>query len=66
MSVEFCCKGFLSVYLGALTEFRKETINFFKSVRPSAWNISAPTGQLFIKFYTWLYFENLQRKLRYC
>jgi hypothetical protein len=30
------------------------------SVRsPSAWNISAPTGLIFMKFDVWVFFENL-------
>ena len=29
------------------------------SVCPSAWNNSAPTGRLFMKFYIWIFFESL-------
>ena len=32
------------------------------SVCPSAWNISAPTGRIFMKFNTWVFSENLSRK----
>jgi hypothetical protein len=38
--------------LGAFAKLRKTTINFFMSVRLSAWNNSAPTGRIFMKFYT--------------
>jgi hypothetical protein len=27
------------------------------SVRPSAWNNSAPTGHIFMKFYIWVFFR---------
>ena len=42
------------LFLGALAKLRKETISFVMSVcpfvRPSAWNTSAPTGQIVMKF----------------
>ena len=31
------------------------------SIRPSAWNNSAPTGRIFMKFYIRVFFENLSR-----
>jgi len=31
------------------------------SVCPSAWNNSAPTGRIFMKFDIWEFFENLSR-----
>jgi len=34
-------------------------------VRPSAWNNSAPTGRIFMKFDIWVFFENLSRKLKF-
>jgi hypothetical protein len=41
-------------FLGAFAKVRKATISFVISVRPfvrlSAWNNSAPTGQIFMKF----------------
>ena len=40
--------------------FQKTTVSFFISihfsVRPSAWNNSAPTGRILIKFYVWVFF----------
>jgi hypothetical protein len=36
--------------LGAFTKLRKATISFVKSVSPSAWKSSAPTGRIFLKF----------------
>jgi len=41
--------------LGAFAKLRKATISFVTSVchlsvRPSAWNNSAPTGRVFMKF----------------
>jgi len=35
------------------------------SVRLSAWNSSAPTGRIFMKFYIWVFFENLSRKFKF-
>jgi hypothetical protein len=35
------------------------------SVRPSAWNNSAPTGRIFMKFNIRGFFENLSRKLKF-
>ena len=34
------------------------------SVRPSAWNTSAPTGRIFIKCYISAFFENLSKKIK--
>jgi hypothetical protein len=34
------------------------------SVRLSAWNNSAPTGQIFMKFDIWVFFENMSRKFK--
>jgi hypothetical protein len=31
----------------------------------SAWNNAAPTGQIFIIFYIWLFFENMSRKFKF-
>jgi hypothetical protein len=45
------------------------TISFVMSVClslcPSAWNISAPTGRIFIKFYIWELFRHLSRKFKF-
>ena len=35
-----------------------------KPVCPSAWNNSAPTGRIFMKFDIWVLFEDLSRKLK--
>jgi hypothetical protein len=51
--------------LGAFTKLRKTAAGFAVSVCPSAWNISAPTGQIFIKFDIWVFFDNLSRKFRF-
>jgi hypothetical protein len=54
--------------LGAFARLRKATISFSShpsvcpSVRPSAWNNSAPTGRIFMKLDLWVFFENLLRK----
>ena len=36
-----------------------------KSVRPSTWSTSAPTGRISMKFDIWLFFENLPRKFNF-
>ena len=38
-------------FVGASEEMRNATIYLVVSVCPSAWNNSAPTGIIFIKFY---------------
>jgi len=44
---------------------KKKTVNFVISVGLSAWNNSAPTGRIFMKFDIWVFFENLSRKLKF-
>jgi len=39
--------------------------NWIRHVRPSAWKNSAPTGRIFMKFYIWVFFENLSRKFKF-
>jgi len=66
----FCC---VTIYVvGAFAKLRKAIINFvitlsvFLSVRPFAWNNSASTGRIFIKFDIWeFFFTNLLRKLKF-
>jgi len=48
-------------FLGAFAKFHKATISFVMSVRPSAWNNSAPTGWIFVKFDICEFFEKLSR-----
>jgi hypothetical protein len=69
----FCAQKFLNVrvkfkkwawFLGAFAKLRKSTFNFVMSVRPSAWNNSAPTGRIFMKFHIWVLFENLSGKVK--
>jgi len=52
----FCCLS--ASFLGAFAKFRKATIGFVMSVRPSAWNSSAPTGRIFMKFNIWGLFRS--------
>jgi len=35
------------------------------SAPQTAWNNSAPTGRIFMKFYIWKCFENLPRKIKF-
>jgi len=51
--------------LDVFTTLRWATIRFVMYARKSAWNISASTGRIFIKFNTWGNRENLSRKLKF-
>jgi hypothetical protein len=59
----------LETFLCAFAKLRKATISFVMfvrlSVRLSAWNNSAPTEWIFMKFDIWWFFENLSRKLKF-
>jgi len=35
------------------------------SLFPSTWNSLAPTGQIYMKCYVWLFFKNLSRKFKF-
>ena len=58
-------KSFLICVLGAFVKLQKATISFVMSVcfsvppsvRPSAWNNSALTGRILMKFRIWVFFE---------
>jgi hypothetical protein len=47
-------------FLGAFATSRKATVIFMPT-----WNNSAPTGRIFIKFDTGVFFENLSRKFKF-
>jgi hypothetical protein len=49
-------------FSGAFVQLQKTTISF---VRPSAWNKSAPTGQILIKPDIWDFLANLPRKFKF-
>jgi hypothetical protein len=55
--------------LRAFAKLRKPTISFVMSVclsvRTPAWNNSAPTVRIFMKFDTWIFFENISRKFKF-
>ena len=54
-------------FLGVFAKLQRATISFvvFLSVRPSAWNNSAPTGRIFLKFDIRVFFEKLSKKFTY-
>jgi len=55
-----------SLFLGAFEKLRRATISFVMSARPSsALNYSGPTGQIFMKFDIWVFFENMPRKFNF-
>ena len=55
--------------LGALAKLLKSTVSFVMSVRLSvklsAWDNSAPTGRISMKFDIRLFFENLSTKFKF-
>jgi hypothetical protein len=59
----------LIAILGSFAKLRKATISFVMSIRPSdrqsAWDDSAPTGRIFMKFDIWVFFEKLSRKFKF-
>jgi hypothetical protein len=44
-------------FLGAFAKFRKATVSFVLAVRVFAWNNSALTGRIFMKFRIRVFFE---------
>jgi len=62
LRLKFCMN-----FLGAFAKLRIATISFVISVCPSerlpAWNNSASTGRVFLKFNIRVFFENMSRKL---
>jgi len=52
-------------FLFAFAKLRKATISFVMSFRLSAWNKSAPTRRIFMKFGIWVFFENKSRKFKF-
>ena len=48
--IPFASFSHASCFLGEFAKLRKVTISFVMSVRLSAWNNSAPTSRIFIKF----------------
>jgi hypothetical protein len=54
-------------FLGAFAELWQVAVSFVISVFPlacpSAWNNSAPTGRIFMKFDIWVFFENAENVL---
>ena len=54
--------GTIKFFPGELAKLREATISFVMSVRPSTWNNSASTWRIFIKYDTWIFFENVSKK----
>jgi hypothetical protein len=51
----------IDLFYSRRRKFEKATIRFIISVRLSAWNNSASTGKIFIKFDISVIFENLRQ-----
>jgi len=58
------CSDFRNSFLGAFATLRKASMNFVMSVHLSAWNNSALTGRIFVKFDISLFFESLWGKFK--
>jgi hypothetical protein len=71
MDIELSLLIWSSWFLNCLLVFRrvrklrKATVSFVMCVRPSAWNNSVPTWQIFMNFDIWVCFENKSRKLKF-
>jgi hypothetical protein len=52
-------------FIKCVHNLRKATISLFKSVCPSAWNISAPNERIFMKFDSCVLLEDLSRKSKF-
>jgi len=50
--------------LGAFAKLRKATISFVMSVRPTAWNSSAPKERIFMKFDICEFFRKSVQKIQ--
>jgi hypothetical protein len=59
------CSHPCTSFLGAFENLRKATLSFVMSVCPSAWNNSAPTGRIFVKFSIWVFLENSSGKFKF-
>jgi hypothetical protein len=46
-------------FFGVITKLQKAVISIIMSVCPTAWNNSAPTGPIFMKFDILGFFKNL-------
>ena len=57
--------GGWSLFLGAFVKLQKATVSFTMSVHLSAWNSSAPTVWICIKFNVRVFFENLLIKFKF-
>jgi len=63
-----CCSTFncsitadIEIFLGAFAKLRRGTVSFFPSVRLSAWNNSAPTRRVFLKFGIWVFYKKPEK-----
>jgi hypothetical protein len=51
-------------FLGAFAKFRRATVSFVMTVRPSAWNNWAATGRIFMKLVILDFFEILLKEIQ--
>jgi len=48
-------------FWGAFADWRKATVRFVMSVRPSAWKNSAFSVRIFMKFYIWVFRKSVKK-----
>ena len=53
------------LWIDAFAKLRRATISFVMSVYAFAWKNSTSTGQIFMKFDIYLFFENLSKKFKF-
>jgi hypothetical protein len=58
------CHALSVWFFRRVRQMRKATFSFVMSVRLSAWNNSVPAGRIFIKFYSWIFFEKSAQKIQ--
>ena len=61
---EFADIKLVGLLVDEFSKLRKATVSFIRSVCLFAWNNSAPTGGIYMKFDIWVFFRNLLRKFK--
>jgi len=56
----------LHSFLGAFANLGKDTVSFVMSLSVFVWNISAPTGQIYMKYDIWCIFRKYVEKIQVC
>jgi hypothetical protein len=59
------CYSCCLIHLDVFAKLRKACTSFAISVCLSAWNNSAPSGRIIMKFDIWVFFENMSRTFKF-